>query len=251
MVPRPGAHTDAHTHAPALNPLRLLTMAHATDLTPPLLWLPWGLTLACLVCVAGLLWADHHERPLGRVLGKLGASSCFVALALVLGAPASRYGQWLLLALVLGWLGDALLLARHAQAFLAGLGAFLLSHLAFAAAFALTGPVSSAAMAGAAVLAAGVGWGVLRWLLPHVTPDFKAPVLAYVAVILAMCITAAGHAAATGRWPVLAGAVLFAASDLSVARDRFVRLAYVNRLWGWPTYFVAQLVLAWSVWGVG
>ena len=46
---------------------------------------------------------------------------------------------------------------------------------------------------------------------------------------------------------VLVGALLFTASDLSVARDRFVKQGYVNRLWGWPTYFVAQLVLAWTV----
>ena len=32
-----------------------------------------------------------------------------------------------------------------------------------------------------------------------------------------------------------------------MARDRFVQQGYVNRLWGWPTYFAAQLVLAWTV----
>lgn len=77
--------------------------------------------------------------------------------------------------------------------------------------------------------------------------NFKAPVVAYVVVILGMCIAAAGHAFADTRFAGLAGALLFAASDLSVARDRFVRQAYVNRLWGWLTYFAAQLVLAWSV----
>jgi len=91
------------------------------------------------------------------------------------------------------------------------------------------------------------GAGVLRWLLPHAPKEFKSPVLAYVVVILCMCVAAAGHAFAAQRWDVLAGALLFAASDISVARDRFVAAGYVNRLWGWPTYFVAQLVLAWTV----
>jgi hypothetical protein len=68
-----------------------------------------------------------------------------------------------------------------------------------------------------------------------------------VVVILGMCVTAAGHAYASERWAVLLGALLFTASDLSVARDRFVRQGYINRLWGWPTYFVAQMVLAWTV----
>lgn len=208
----------------------------------------WTLTFACLACVAALLLADRRSWGPGRVVFKLGASTCFVALAWVLGALDSRYGQCVLAALVLGWLGDALLLASHPLAFLAGLAAFLLSHLAFAAAFVL-GPLSTTAVMVAAASVAGVGVVVLRWLLPHVPKDFKGPVLAYVVVILAMCIAAAGHAAATGRWQVLAGAVLFAASDISVARDRFVAPGHANRLWGWPTYFVAQLVLAWSVLG--
>jgi YhhN family len=41
--------------------------------------------------------------------------------------------------------------------------------------------------------------------------------------------------------------VLFAASDIAVARERFVQQGFLNQLWGWPTYFVAQLVLAWTV----
>ncbi len=208
----------------------------------------WTLTFTCLAFVAALVLADRRESALGRIVFKLGASSSFVALAWVLGALESRYGQFVLTALVLGWLGDAALLGKHPNAFLGGLAAFLLSHLAFAAAF-LLGPVSLTVVALAVVAVAVVGFAVLRWLLPHVPPDFKLPVLAYVVVILAMCLTAAGHSAATGRWNVLTGAVLFAASDISVARDRFVAPGPVNRLWGWPTYFAAQLVLAWSVLG--
>lgn len=207
-------------------------------------------TLGCLGFVAALLVVDRLDLTMARVIAKLGASSCFVALAVSLGAPDTRYGQFVLAALVLGWLGDALLLARHPHAFLGGLVAFLLSHLAFAAAFVL-GQVSLAAVAVAVVAVVVVGGAVLRWLLPHVPRDFKLPVLVYVVVILAMCTAAAGHAAATGRWNVLAGAVLFAVSDISVARDRFVAPGFVNRLWGWPTYFIAQLVLAWSVVAAG
>jgi uncharacterized membrane protein YhhN len=57
-----------------------------------------------------------------------------------------------------------------------------------------------------------------------------------------------GHSAATPtRWEVAAGALLFAASDLAVARDRFVRPALRNKLWGLPAYFAAQLLLAASL----
>ncbi len=210
-------------------------------LTPAALW-----TLVTAGGVAGLLLADRAGSGWGRVVMKLGASSGFVGLALALGATGSGYGQAVLAALLLGWLGDALLLSRRPQAFMAGLGAFLLSHLCFAAAF-LGEPVSGSAMAVATLGALAFGTGVLRWLGPHVPADFGWPVRAYVVVILGMCIAAAGHATATGRWAVLAGALLFAASDLAVARDRFVQPGFVNRLWGWPTYFAAQWLLAGSV----
>jgi uncharacterized membrane protein YhhN len=207
---------------------------------------PVALTAACLVSVLVLLAVDRRELPLGRVVAKLAASTCFVGVAVALGAAGSTYGQLILGALVLGWMGDALLLSRAPKAFMGGLGAFLLSHVLFAAAF-LSGALSAQAMGIAAVVAVVFGAGVLRWLLPHAPKEFKAPVLAYVVVILAMCVAAAGHAFASQRWAVLVGALLFTASDLSVARDRFVEQGYVNRLWGWPTYFVAQLVLAWTV----
>ena len=40
------------------------------------------------------------------------------------------------------------------------------------------------------------------------------------------------------------GALAFTASDVSVARDRFVKHEFVNRAWGLPLYFGAQLLLA-------
>lgn len=205
-----------------------------------------ALTAACLAAVLALLVAEHRGHAAGRAVAKLTASSCFIGVALALGAWDARYGQLILGALVLGWLGDAFLLSDAPKAFLAGLGAFLLSHLCFAAAFAL-GAVSWPAMGVAAVVALAFGAGVLRWLLPHTPAGMRGPVLAYVVVILAMCVTAAGHAVATQRWAVLLGAVVFAASDIAVARERFVRPGFINRLWGLPAYFIAQLVLAWTV----
>lgn len=212
----------------------------------PAMLTPIPLTVACLACVAALLVADRRDLVVGRIVAKLAASTCFVLVAVGLDALGSTYGRFILGALLLGWLGDALLLSRAPQAFMAGLAAFLLSHVLFAVAFA-AGALSLPAMAVAAVLAIAFGAVVLRWLLPHVPANFKAPVVAYVVVILGMCTMAAGHAVASQRWAVLSGALIFTVSDLAVARDRFVRQGYVNRLWGWPTYFGAQLVLAWTV----
>jgi uncharacterized membrane protein YhhN len=209
--------------------------------------LPLALTAACALSVLVLLGADRRGMAAGRVLAKLAASTAFVGVALSLGALHSRYGQLVLGALLLGWLGDALLLSRASRAFLGGLAAFLLSHGLYLAAFAPAAASAASVAAGSALAAVGVGALVLRWLLPHTPVGFRAPVLAYVVVILAMCVGAAGHAAATGHAAVLAGALMFAASDIAVARERFVRPGFINRLWGWPAYFAAQLVLAWTV----
>lgn len=165
---------------------------------------PIALTAACLLFVIALLVVDRLQWPLARAFTKLGASTCFVWLAIVLGAMQSRYGQWVLGALVLGWLGDALLLGKRSAAFMAGLVAFLLSHGLYATAF-VSGPLNGPAMAVALVAACAAGVVVLRWLRPHTPAPFKAPVLVYVVVILSMCVAAVGHAVATGRWIVLGG----------------------------------------------
>ncbi len=43
------------------------------------------------------------------------------------------------------------------------------------------------------------------------------------------------------------GALGFAASDLAVAREQFVRPGSINKLWGLPVYYLSQLALAWTV----
>lgn len=166
--------------------------------------------------------------------------------AVSLDAGGSAYGRWILAALVLGWVGDAALLSRRRGAFLAGLGAFLVAHLCFALAF-TTGEFSLGAFVVALVPTLGFGIGVGRWLWPHLGAAYRGPVAGYLAAILLMCAAAAGYGAATGRWQVLLGAVLFTASDVAVARDRFVVRSFGNKAWGSPAYYCAQLILAWSV----
>jgi uncharacterized membrane protein YhhN len=72
-----------------------------------------------------------------------------------------------------------------------------------------------------------------------------APVYAYMAVISVMLVTAAG-AAPSSLWTFV-GAAMFYASDLAVARGRFVAPGLQNQAWGLPLYFAAQLVLASTV----
>lgn len=203
-------------------------------------------TAICLIAVATLLVAEFKRHQPGRVIAKSAASFAFVGVALSLGAMTSGYGQLVLLALVLSAAGDLLLLSDRSVAFLSGLGAFLASHAAYAAAFSVSG-VSVRAAAVAALVALLFGVVVIRWLWPRLNGSFRAPVVAYVVVILGMCCVAVGYASASGRWLVAVGAGVFAASDLAVAREKFVHKSFVNRAWGLPAYYCAQLLLAWSI----
>lgn len=201
----------------------------------------------CAAAVIGLLVAERRDSRAGVWLFKPLAAAAFLAAALGWGALDSGYGRWIGLGLVLCALGDVLLIPREKpRCFQGGIAAFLLGHVAYAIAF-VGGGQHLAALVLAGIAMALFAWRVLSWLSPHVPPDFVVPVRAYVAVISSMVVCAVAGWFAGGSTLALVGAVGFAASDLAVARDRFVSPGFENGAWGLPTYFGAQLLLALSV----
>jgi len=198
----------------------------------------------CAVAVTGLLVAERRGSRGGLWLAKPVASAAFIWLGLASGALGSSYGRFVLAGLVLCMLGDVLLIPRgRPGAFRAGLFAFLLGHVGYGAAF-VTRPLSPAGLIVAgALLAAALGL-VLRWLGRSVPADMVAPVRAYMVVIGVMSALACAVTVAGGPWQVAIGALAFTASDVSVARDRFVRHEFLNRAWGLPLYYGAQLLIA-------
>jgi uncharacterized membrane protein YhhN len=205
-----------------------------------------ALSVACLLAASVLVVAERRNLSAVRWFAKLAASTAFVLVALSLGAAASTYGQLVLLALVLSWIGDAFLLSERSAAFLSGLGAFLLAHVAYSVAFA-AGALSTSAFIVSLISATAIGLITLRWLWGWLDAVNKVAVTAYVGTIVAMCTLAIAHSAVSRSWLAAIGAVAFAASDLSVARDRFVVSEFLNRAWGLPVYYFAQLLLAWSI----
>jgi len=195
---------------------------------------PGLLLVAIVVLLAVHLASDAAGAMVPRAAGKVGASVAFLLLGLAAGLD-TPFRRLIAGGLVLSVAGDALLLSRRRPAFLAGLGAFLLAHLAYAAAFA---PRASPT-AGAAVALGAVAALVLRWLWPHLG-SMKAPVIAYCLAISVMLWLALGVA----QPEVRLGALLFYGSDLFVARDRFASPGAVNRLLGLPLYYAAQVLLA-------
>lgn len=198
-------------------------------------------------CVAVLLVAEYRASRLGVWLAKPAAAFCFVAAALAFGALDSVYGRVVLAGLLLSLCGDVLLIPQgKPRVFQAGIAAFGLGHVAYLLAFALRFESVSRALV-CAVVAALLLARVLPWLRPHLPAEMKLPVHAYMAVISAMLVAAAGASPAS-LW-IFVGAAMFYASDLAVARDRFVSSGFANRAWGLPLYFAAQLVLAGTVRG--
>lgn len=204
---------------------------------------------ATAVAVIALVLAERRASVLPRAVAKLAASSGFLAVAWLAGAADSPYGLAILVGLVLSWIGDAFLLSAKRGPFLAGLGGFLLAHVAYVVAFVVVGP-SAVWTTLALVPLVGVAVLVWRWLRPSLDPGMVGPVGAYVVAITAMVALSFGAYGAGGRVGVVAipaGAIAFFLSDLSVARDRFVAPGWSNRAWGLPLYYLGQILLASSV----
>lgn len=204
------------------------------------------LALVALGFVVALLVAEARERPKQALVVKSGASLCFVLLGLGgLGPAPSGFALFVVAGLGFAAIGDVLLALPGERAFQAGVAAFWCGHASYVAA-------AHSALGHApplwAWLVLGPSLAAYAWLYPHLGA-MRVAVAAYIGVISTMVAYALALYRAQpvlGGW-FLAGAVLFYASDLSVARDRFVKLALINRLWGLPAYYVGQLLIAYAV----
>ena len=163
---------------------------------------------------ASLRWARRFGKPL--LMPALGAR--------LLGGPRSPGFRRVLLAQVFSWGGDLALNGRTRGCFLAGLGSFLAAHVAYISAYRSrsTAPVAGTPgrrtiLASGGAASAGVGL-----LAGRTDRTLAAPVTAYGITLSTMVAAAAAIDAEQGRRRVLAGAVLFMASDGLIAVRRFV-----------------------------
>jgi len=198
--------------------------------------------IALCAAVALLLLAEYRESRAGVWLAKPLASAIFVVAGLANGVDDWTYARLVVAALALSWLGDVLLIpAGRPAAFQAGIAAFALAHVAYVLAF-LWRDFDPARAALCAVPAAIALWAAARWLRPHVPRELAFAVRAYMGILSAMLVAAAGASRADPA--IFAGGLLFYLSDLTVARDRFVSPGFTNGAVGLPLYYAAQLVLA-------
>ncbi len=214
-----------------------------------------ALTVFCGSCVGLTLLGEFKGSKVMMVLGKPTASLAFIALSLHLANWESRprgYALLIVVGLGFGAGGDVALMSKAKKWFLLGLVSFLLGHIAYLVAFARLTLVEDwlspwSAFPIVAVLV------VLKYLWRHLG-SMRVPVLAYMIAIVLMVMAALALAVAQTpplsgqavRFAVI-GALLFFASDVAVAKARFVEAHFRDRLWGLPCYYAGQLCIAWSL----
>jgi len=200
--------------------------------------------VTALACAA-LVYFLRVEWLMLAAGAKVIASAGFLATATSVGALQHRFGQAVFAGLVLSFCGDLVLIGTSQRAFLLGLGSFLLAHLAYIAAFTIYGLDRRwAAVATLPVLI--IAAFVTIWMLPSTPAELIFPVHAYTAVISLMVIAAFGSKGAGASTLLVAGALMFFISDLSVAAQRILQVDFPTFVWGLPLYYAGQTCLALS-----
>ncbi len=201
---------------------------------------------ACLVL--GLVAAEFKGSQTAQSLLKPAAALGFLVIACLSGALDHHYGRIIFFGLIACAVGDIFLLSRKSQKlFLAGMVAFAIGHFAYLTAFVpfeAEGFSAGTFIRNLLAIFAVVGVGI--WIHPHVPRALRLAVKAYALIILIMVINALDLPQTPPLVLAMIGAVMFAVSDIFVARDRFVSRSPYNALAITPLYFGAQALIALS-----
>ncbi len=195
--------------------------------------------------VLGLLAAELTEHRRAQFILKPLAVGGFLLLAVISGALDDTYGRFIFLGLMACAIGDVLLLTRTSQKlFIGGIAAFAIGHIAYLSAFVWmqSGSVGYGRFA-LKVLVAIASVGFFIWIRRHLPRDMQTPVALYSLIIMMMVIGALGLPQMPPLYLAIIGAVMFAVSDIFVAKDRFVSQNPKNALGITPLYFGGQALI--------
>lgn len=169
------------------------------------------------------------------------STSLLALIAWRMGGPAL-----LVAGLALSALGDLFLSRDGEKAFISGLVSFLVAHVAYIVLFASIGQSPAVLLSMPLVLVAAVlvivSVALLRIILRHVSGELRLPVMVYCTALVLMGLTSL----ATERTLLIAGAMMFVASDAILAWEKFVEPAASTRkppmrLAVWVLYYAAQV----------
>jgi uncharacterized membrane protein YhhN len=208
------------------------------------------IVIGALSLLVGLLIFVKKEFTKGILLTKPSLSALFVIVALTGPSANPTYFNFVLAGLVFCVAGDVLLIFPTKEFFLAGLVSFLAGHVLYSIAFfTMASPGTLTWII--TTLCILISGAIFVWLRTHLG-RMLIPVIAFMAVITVMVIGATSLAnneqlGFNGRALVFCGAILFYLSDIFVARHRFVKRQYFNRLAGLPIYYAGQFMIAYSL----
>ena len=183
-------------------------------------------------------------------MAKFILSLLFVMTALLQPRPVPAYYHYLLVGLIFCLIGDVCLALPQEKAFRTGLVAFLIGHVFYIFSFSSLVQISHWISIGPFIFL-GMSAFIFFWLRPHLK-SMLIPVLLYIVVITVMGVGAwavswKSSFRISGRVLILAGSLCFYFSDVFVARDKFIKEEYLNRLLGLPLYYAGQFMLAFSI----
>lgn len=202
------------------------------------------------VAVFFLIRAQVLERRRQVLFLKPAATLLVIGTALLSFAESSHsptYTGGVLVGLVLSLGGDvALIFDEDQMAFKVGLILFFLAHVSYSVVFTLLGRFSGwDAITGSVLLVSGAGFYVL---IRENLGKMRLPVIAYMVVISFMVSRAASTMGSARLAPqqgamVAGGAILFYASDVILAANRFWRPWRYERV-GLALYYAGQMLIA-------
>jgi uncharacterized membrane protein YhhN len=203
-----------------------------------------------IILLFGLLYYEKKKDRMPLLIVKSILSLLFVITALLQPHSVPAYYHYLFIGLIFCLIGDVCLALPQEKAFMGGLVAFLVGHVFYIFSFLSLIQISHWISTGLLIMF-GMSAFIFFWLRPHLR-SMLIPVLLYILVITIM---ASGAWAVfwkspfqiSGRAFILAGSFCFYFSDLFVARDKFIKEEYRNRLLGLPLYYAGQFLLAFSI----
>jgi uncharacterized membrane protein YhhN len=200
----------------------------------------WPIAALWVTSTLAILGAEKRVRGLEVVFKPLTTLLFFA----VIGWPETTFARWVTAGIALSVIGDVALLGSSDRAFMVGLVAFLLAHVAYIIGFfgiAAWSPhvaVVAIVMVLASLLLLRAIWKGAAGMHPAT--------IAYAAVITTMVVSAS----ATVGGPLLmapyaaVGAVLFYISDASLALNRFRSPIPHLAFWAMGVYWLGQLGIA-------
>jgi uncharacterized membrane protein YhhN len=203
-----------------------------------------------ILLLFGLLYYEKKNDRKPLLIVKSILSLLFVTTTLLQPHSVPIYFYTLFIGLIFCLIGDVCLALPQEKAFMGGLVVFLIGHIFYIFSFSSLSQIHQWISAGLFIIF-GLSALIFLWLRPHLK-SMLIPVLLYIVVITVMlsgawAVFLKSPFHVFGRTLLLAGSLCFYVSDIFVARDKFIKEEYRNRLFGLPLYYTGQFLLAFSV----